>query len=157
MGSVAIFGAGCFWGVEESFGKLRGVLSTEVGYAGGDRLNPSYKEVCQGDTGHAEVVRVEFDPALTSYKKLVEHFFDIHNPTTLNRQGPDTGSQYRSVIFYTDEEQAAVAREVLSQIDQSEIYRDPIVTEVTAQSNYYPAEEYHQKYFEKNPDSGCSI
>lgn len=145
----AIFGAGCFWGIEASFRKVQGVKTTSVGYSGGTKANPTYEEVCSGTTGHAEVVRVEFDPDVVTYDALLDVFWQIHDPTTMNRQGPDIGTQYRSAIFYLDEEQAAAARASKDAQDKSGRFRDPIVTEITAASDYWMAEDYHQQYFEK--------
>lgn len=145
----ATFGAGCFWGVEASFSKIKGVVSTEAGYAGGWTENPTYEDVCTGNTGHAEVVRVEFDPEVVSYEKLLDLFWSIHDPTTLNRQGPDVGTQYRSVIFYHTPEQEKVARKSRDRVERRGSFTDPIVTEIVPARNFYRAEEYHQKYFEK--------
>ena len=143
----ALFGAGCFWGVEESFRKLPGVKKTEVGYCGGNTINPSYESVCQGNTNHAEVVLVEFDENEISFEILLNHFWKCHDPTTLNRQGPDIGTQYRSVIFYFNENQKIMAQ------DSKEIFSKKnnlnIVTEITNVKDYYKAEEYHQKYIQK--------
>lgn len=147
----AMFGAGCFWGVEEIVRKFPGVLKTEVGYAGGSTENPTYKEVCTGTTGHAEVIYIEFDPKVISYRELVELFFRFHNPTTLNRQENDVGSQYRSVIFYDSIEQKETAIEVKKKIDESGKWRDPIVTIVEEWAKFWTAEEYHQDYLQKNP------
>ena len=152
---VAIFGAGCFWGVQSSLDKLEGINETEVGYSGGHKKDPTYKDVCSDKTGHAEVVKVVFDPSVISYKELVDHFFSIHDPTTLNRQGPDHGSQYRSVIFFTSPSQEKIAKEARDRWDSSDRYHRPIVTEITEASPFYRAEEYHQKYFEKNGYVGC--
>ena len=146
----AIFGAGCFWGVEQKFGKVKGVVETEVGYTGGSTKNPTYKDVCTNKTGHAEVVKITFNPAIVSYEELLEKFWDIHNPTTLNRQGWDIGTQYRSVVFYKSEEQRLAAEKLKEELDNSGKYRKPIVTEIVAATEYYRAEEYHQKYNEKN-------
>jgi len=145
----AIFGAGCFWGIEASFRKVEGVKTTSVGYSGGTKADPTYEEVCSGTTGHAEVVRVEFDPDVVTYDALLDVFWQIHDPTTMNRQGPDIGTQYRSALFYLDEEQAAAARASKEAQDKSGRFRDPIVTEITAASDYWMAEDYHQQYFEK--------
>ncbi len=153
----ATFGAGCFWGVEEAFRKQRGVVSTAVGYAGGNVKNVTYKEVCKGKTGHAEVVQVEYNQKLISYQELLEIFLKIHNPTTLNRQGPDTGSQYRSVIFYHNELQKKEAINSKEKLDSSHKYKTPIVTEITPAGEFYKAEEYHQQYLEKNGGSSCHI
>jgi peptide-methionine (S)-S-oxide reductase len=152
---VAIFGAGCFWGVQASFDKLEGINETEVGYSGGHKKDPTYKDVCTDRTGHAEVVKVVFDPSVISYKELVDHFFSIHDPTTLNRQGPDHGSQYRSVIFFTSSSQEKIAKEARDRWGGSDRYPRPIVTEITEAGPFYKAEEYHQKYFEKNGYVGC--
>ena len=149
----AIFGAGCFWGVESKFGKVEGVISTEVGYTGGVTKNPTYKDVCTNKSGHAEVVKVTYDPIIVSYEKLLEIFWDIHNPTTLNRQGWDVGTQYRSVVFYNNEEQRLSAFKLKEKLDKSGKYKAPIVTEIVPVSEYYRAEEYHQKYNEKNKKS----
>jgi peptide-methionine (S)-S-oxide reductase len=146
----AIFGAGCFWGVEHRFGKVKGVVETVVGYTGGKTQNPTYKDVCTNKTGHAEVVRVTYDPSIVSYEELLEFFWDIHNPTTLNRQGWDVGTQYRSAVFYYDEEQKNAAIRLKEKLDKSGKYRKPIVTEIVPISKFTRAEEYHQKYNEKN-------
>ena len=143
----ALFGAGCFWGVEETFRKIDGVISTEVGYSGGNTLNPSYESVCKGDTNHAEVVLIEFDNDIITYDKLLYHFWKCHNPTTLNRQGPDIGTQYRSVVFYYNENQKKIAEG--SKKNYSDSSGLKIVTEITAAKDYYKAEEYHQKYIIK--------
>lgn len=147
----AMFGAGCFWGVEEIVRKVSGILKTEVGYAGGLTENPTYKEVCTGNTGHAEVIYIEFDPKIITYRELVELFFRYHNPTTLNRQENDVGSQYRSIIFYDSIEQKETATAVLNEIDKSGKWRDPIVTMIDAWAKFWTAEEYHQDYLQKNP------
>jgi len=153
----AIFGAGCFWGVEEAFRVLDGVVETSVGYCGGTTENPSYKDVCTGKTGHAEVVRVTFDTDKIPYDELLDVFWDCHNPTTLNRQGPDVGSQYRSAIFFLSEDQEDSARATCDALAVSGHYEDGIVTEITAATTFYMAEESHQKYLQKNPQAGCSI
>ena len=145
----ATFGAGCFWGPEETFRKVDGVTSTSVGYMGGSLENPTYEEVCTGRTGHAEVVDVEFDPSRIAYEELLEIFWACHDPTTLNRQGPDFGTQYRSVLFFYSPEQEAAARASKEKLERSGRYRREIVTEITPASTYYPAEEYHQRYVEK--------
>ena len=146
----ATFGAGCFWGVEAAFRRLNGVNEAFSGYAGGDRDNPTYEEVCTGRTGHAEVVEVDYDPDKITYVELLDTFWAVHDPTTLNRQGPDVGTQYRSAIyFHTSEQQEAARNSLLSQ-SESGRYRDPIVTEITQASTFYKAEEYHQRYFEKH-------
>jgi len=152
----ATFGAGCFWGVEEAFRKVKGVKSTVVGYAGGKTVDPTYKEVCTDKTGHAEVVQVEFDPSKISYDDLLAIFFQIHDPTTRNRQGPDVGSQYRSVIFYHSPSQEKSARAYKEQLELSSRYAGPIVTEILPAGPFYRAEEYHQKYHEKHGGS-CGI
>src|SRR5689334_11961227 len=149
---IATLGGGCFWCVETVFNQLRGVDSAISGYAGGHTVNPSYKEVCYGDTCHAEVVQVTFDPQVISYREILEVFFTIHDPTTLNRQGADVGTQYRSVIFYHSPEQRATAEQVIAELSAAGLWPDPIVTEVTAATEVYPAEEYHQEYFVNNPN-----
>ncbi len=154
--SQALFAAGCFWGIEKAFLDVPGVTDAESGYSGGKRENPTYEQVCTGATGHAETVRVAFDPAVVSYEALVRKFFSIHNPTELNRQGPDVGSQYRSIIFYADEEQKDVAEKVMAELSPK-YYPTPIVTEVIPNEPFYRAEEYHQRYFEKNPSAVCHI
>ena len=154
---LATFAAGCFWGVEETFRHVDGVAKTAVGYTGGTLENPAYEDVCMGNTGHAEVVRLEFDPARVSYKQLLKIFFSLHDPTTLDRQGPDIGTQYRSAVFYHDQQQAVQARELKQQLTEQKVYQDPIVTEITAATTFYLAEEYHQRYFEKHGMVGCSI
>ncbi|MFW3146915.1 MAG: peptide-methionine (S)-S-oxide reductase MsrA [Thermoplasmatota archaeon] len=155
MTETAVFGAGCFWGVQASFDQVEGVVSTTVGYSGGTKENPTYQEVCSHRTGHAEVVKVEFDPVKVSYRGLLDHFFQIHDPTTPNRQGPDVGTQYRSAVFYFSREQEKEAREAKERWGKS--YSRPIVTEISPAAPFYDAEEYHQKYFEKNGYSGCGI
>jgi len=152
---TAIFAAGCFWGVEAAFRELPGVRATAVGYTGGTAENPSYKQVCTGRTGHAEAVRVEYDPKKVSYELLLDTFWRIHDPTTLNRQGWDMGTQYRSAIFFTDPEQQVAAAASLQ--DQQAEHRDRIVTEITPASAFYPAEEHHQRYFEKRGEASCHV
>ena len=149
MTELATFGAGCFWGVEVTFRNTPGVKDALVGYLGGTLANPTYKDVCTGRTGHAEVVQVEYDPAEVSYDKLLDVFWANHNPTTLNRQGPDVGTQYRSAIFYHTPEQKRLAEESKARLGASGRFRNPIVTEITAASTFYPAEDYHQRYLEK--------
>ncbi len=149
MNTIATFAAGCFWGVEAKFRQLPGVKNTRVGYTGGQTADPGYKQVCSGETGHAEAIEVEFDPAIISYVELLDFFWKIHNPTTLNRQGPDIGSQYRSAVFYHDAEQQKQAENRKSELNASSHFSQPIVTEITAASVFYPAEEYHQCYLEK--------
>jgi peptide-methionine (S)-S-oxide reductase len=146
---IAIFGAGCFWGVESAFRALDGVVDVAVGYAGGTVDQPTYRMVCSGKSGHAEVVRVEYDPSRVSFEKLLDLFWQIHDPTTLNRQGPDIGTQYRSVIFYSDRRERAVAEESKRRLDESGKFRRPIVTEIAPAAEFYPAEDYHQRYYEK--------
>ncbi len=152
----ASFAAGCFWGVEKIFMKIPGVVSTRVGYQGGTTENPSYEEVCTGRTGHAEAMEVEYDPSKVSYDKLLLTFWQYHDPTTKDRQGPDVGSQYRSVIFYYDDEQKKAAEESKKKLDKSGILKGPIVTEIVPASKFWEAEDYHQKYLQKNPFGYCS-
>ena len=147
---IATFAAGCFWGVEAAFGKLEGVISTVVGYIGGTVKEPDYRLVCTGTTGYAEAVQVTYDTDVISYKQLLESFFQMHNPTTPNRQGADYGSQYRSAIFYHDQDQKSAAKEVLGFLDASKVFRYPIVTEIVPAAVFYRAEEYHQRYYEKH-------
>ena len=145
----AVFGAGCFWGVESSFRAVEGVVDVAVGYAGGDLAKPSYRQVCTGKTGHAEVVQVEYDPARVTFAQLVEVFWQIHDPTTLNRQGPDFGTQYRSVIFYSDEDERKAALESKRRLDESGQLGRPVVTQIVPAAEFYRAEEYHQRYYER--------
>ena len=152
-----MFGAGCFWGVEEAFRNVPGVKQTAVGYAGGTTVNPSYEDVCSDETGHAEVVQVEFDPDETSYRDLLNVFWAEHDPTTLNRQGPDVGRQYRSVIFYYTPEQKAAAEQSKAELDKSGRFRRPIVTQIQPAPKFYRAEEYHQRYLEKRGLAHCAI
>ena len=152
----ATFAAGCFWGIETAYRKLEGVLDVAVGYEGGSIENPSYQDVCTGQSGHAEVVEVNYDPEKISYDELLDVFWNIHDPTTLNRQGPDIGTQYRSGIYYHNEEQKRLAEESKAKLDASGSYRSSIVTEIVEASVYYPAEDYHQKYLEKRGMRGCS-
>ena len=154
---TATFAAGCFWGVEARFRECPGVLETEVGYSGGEREQPAYREVCEGNTGHAEVVRMRFDPDVTSYADLLELFFSIHNPTTKNRQGPDVGKQYRSVIFWHDPAQRDEAEKTIRDLDASGRWPDAIVTTLEAEAPFWRAEEYHQRYLEKNGGGHCAI
>lgn len=149
---TATLGGGCFWCLEAVFDELRGVEQVVSGYSGGRRSNPTYEQVCSGATGHAEVVQVVFDPAVISFRELLEVFFAIHDPTTLNRQGADVGTQYRSVIFYHSPEQKDIARAMIAELNASKVFDHSIVTEVTAFDKFYPAEEYHQEYFRKNPN-----
>ena len=153
----AAFGAGCFWGVEAKFREIPGVTETAVGYAGGKLENPTYEDVCTDRTGHAEVVQVSFDPAKVSYDRLLEVFWGSHNPTTLNRQGPDEGTQYRSVIFFYTPEQEAAARASKAKQEAAGRFKKPIVTEISPASTFYRAEEYHQRYLEKRGLAVCHI
>jgi peptide-methionine (S)-S-oxide reductase len=157
MGKKATFGAGCFWGVEETFRQLPGVTNTTVGYLGGTLDNPTYKDVCRGDTGHAEVVQVEYDPSRISYTQLLDAFWQLHDPTQLNRQGPDVGKQYRSAIFYHDDEQRSEAEASKEREQKSGRHKRDIVTEITSTSTFYEAEDYHQKYLAKRGLSSCHI
>ncbi len=149
---TATLAGGCFWCVEAVFDDLRGVESVESGYTGGDVPSPSYQQVCTGATGHAEAVRIEFDPSVVSYRELLEVFFTVHDPTTLNRQGADVGTQYRSAIFYHTPEQRETAEQVIAELDAEKIWDAPIVTEIAAAGEFYPAEDYHQEYFANNPN-----
>ena len=144
---IAILGLGCFWGPEIKFSKLEGVIKTEVGYCGGYSKDTTYKEVCTGNTNHAEVVKLDFDPKIISYEKILKHFFEIHDPTTLNSQGPDFGTQYRSEIFYLNDSQKEIAKKVLEKINRDLSGR--VVTNISLVNNYCPAEEYHKRYLEK--------
>ena len=144
---IAILGLGCFWGPEIKFSKIDGVIKTEVGYCGGNTKKTTYKEVCIGTTNHAEVVKLDFDPKIISYEKILEYFFEIHDPTTLNSQGPDFGTQYRSEIFYFNEKQKLIAEEIVKDINIK--LSEEVVTKITLVNNYCPAEEYHQRYLEK--------
>jgi methionine-S-sulfoxide reductase len=154
---TAIFAAGCFWGVEEYFSRVKGVIESESGYAGGTKKNPTYEEVRTGKTGHAESVRVIFDPKVVSYERLLQHFLEIHDPTSLNKQGNDIGSQYRSTIFYTNPKQARAAKASLERLAKSGKYYKKIVTEILPAKEFYLAEEYHQDYLKKNPHGYCHI
>ncbi|HEY2615348.1 MAG TPA: peptide-methionine (S)-S-oxide reductase MsrA [Chthoniobacterales bacterium] len=153
----ATFGAGCFWGVEAAFRNTRGVKNATAGYAGGTKENPTYEDVCTDETGHAEVVEVEFDPSVVSYSELLEVFWANHNPTTLNRQGPDVGSQYRSVIFYRSPEQRDAAEKSKTNLEKSGRFSRPVVTQIEPAPKFYPAEEYHQRYLEKRGLSHCAV
>ena len=144
---IAVLGLGCFWGPEIKFSKLDGVIKTEVGYCGGKSARTSYKEVCTGETNHAEVVKLDFDPEIISYEKIIKYFFDFHDPTTLNSQGPDFGTQYRSEIFYLNDKQKAIAEKILN--EENKKLSRKVVTKISVVKNYCPAEEYHQKYLEK--------
>lgn len=155
---TAVFGAGCFWCVEAIYQRVNGVTDIESGYAGGHVQDPTYRQVTTGKTGHAEVIKLEYDPSVISFGELLEVFWHTHNPTTLNRQGADVGPQYRSAIFYLTEEQKEIAEKSLEKTDASDLWEDPIVTEITPLSNYSTAEDYHQNYFNNNPNAGyCSI
>ena len=149
--AIATLAGGCFWCIESVFNRLRGVESAVSGYMGGHTANPTYKDICNGDTGHAEVVQVRFDPAEISYRELLEIFFTLHDPTQLNRQGNDVGTQYRSAIFWHTPEQKAEAEAVIAELTSAKQFAAPIVTEVTQATTFYPAEDYHQGYFEQNP------
>ncbi|MES2308198.1 MAG: peptide-methionine (S)-S-oxide reductase MsrA [Verrucomicrobiota bacterium] len=153
---TAIVGGGCFWCVEALYEKAPGILSVESGYAGGKIKNPSYEQVCSGATGHAEVVKITFDPSIVSYSHVIDLFWKAHDPTTLNRQGADSGTQYRSIILYGDENQKTLAEE--SKKRAASLFKDPIVTEISPLTEFYPAEEYHQHYFKNNPNQPyCQI
>ena len=145
---IAVLALGCFWGPEKKFGKIEGIVETEVGYCGGKMPNVTYKEVCSGETGHAEVVKLTFDSKKISYEKILEYFFEFHDPTTLNRQGPDIGTQYRSEIFYNNDEQKKISYSILDKLNKK--FNSKIVTKVSENKNYTRAEEYHQEYLEKN-------
>jgi peptide-methionine (S)-S-oxide reductase len=149
---VATLAGGCFWCLEAVFDQLNGVENVESGYAGGHVLNPTYRMVCTGETGHAEVVQITFDPSVISFKELLRVFFTIHDPTTLNRQGADVGTQYRSAIFYHTPEQKDVAEEVIAEMTAAKVWDDPIVTDITRITDFYPAEEYHRDYYLRNPN-----
>jgi peptide-methionine (S)-S-oxide reductase len=153
-----MLGGGCFWCLEAVFQELNGVRRVVSGYAGGQVANPTYEQVCSGRTGHAEVVQVTFDPAQLSFRDVLQVFFGIHDPTTLNRQGADVGTQYRSAIFYNSPEQESVARAVIEEIEKAGIWDAPVVTEVAPLTEFYPAEQYHQDYFRRNPGQGyCRV
>lgn len=149
----AVFGGGCFWCIEAAFERIPGVLDASSGYAGGNTENPSYEEVCSGGSGHAEVVKLEYDPEKVTFEQLLETFFKVHDPTQLNRQGADIGTQYRSVIYYMNEEQKTAATEFIKTL-QDEVYEKPVVTELSPLETFYRAEAYHQDYYEKNPTAG---
>jgi peptide-methionine (S)-S-oxide reductase len=151
---TATLAGGCFWCLEAVYLRVRGVQRVESGYAGGHVANPSYRAVCTGTTGHAEVVQIDYDPAELSYRDVLDIFFVIHDPTTVNRQGGDVGTQYRSAIFYHNDAQKAEAERAIAELDREKIYDDPIVTEVTRLDTFYPAEEYHREYFDRNPEQG---
>lgn len=149
-----VLGGGCFWCLEAVFKQIRGVQAVESGYSNGHVIRPSYEQVCSGDSGHVEVVRVEFDPAVVSLEKLLEVFFHIHDPTTLNRQGADVGTQYRSGIYFGNSAQEELARSMVNQFNHDKLFGKPVVTEIEALHNYFPAENYHQNYFEQHPNQG---
>lgn len=148
----AIFGAGCFWCVEAVFQRLNGVLKVESGYAGGHIKNPTYREICSGLTGHAEVIKITYDPTLVSFETLLQVFWQTHDPTTLNKQGADVGTQYRSAIFYLNPNQKELAEKYKQELNEAKVFNNDIVTEITAFTNYYPAEDYHQNYYNQNSD-----
>lgn len=152
--ATATLAGGCFWCLEAAFLRVRGIQRVESGYSGGHVDNPGYRAVCTGQTGHAEVVQIDFDPAQISYRELLEMFFAIHDPTTLNRQGADVGTQYRSAIFYHDEAQKQEAERVIAELSEQQIWGAPIVTEVVPLEKFYPAEDYHREYYDRNPEQG---
>ncbi len=155
---IATLGGGCFWCLEAVYDQLKGVQDVVSGYAGGHLDNPTYRQVCTGSTGHAEVVQVTFDPAVITYRDLLDVFFTIHDPTTLNRQGADVGPQYRSVIFYHSPEQKTIAEQTIREFDQAGLWSNPIVTQLAPFEKFYPAEDYHQEYFARNPEQGyCRV
>ena len=154
---TATFAAGCFWGVEQRFAALPGVISTEVGYTGGTTARPTYEQVCSHTTGHAEAVRLEYDPEKLSFEELLAAFFGMHDPTQWNRQGPDVGDQYRSAVFFHTPEQEKSARAAVEQLTGSGVFKRPIVTQIVAAPEWWPAEEYHQKYFEKHANFSCRV
>ncbi len=151
---VATLGGGCFWCLEAVYDEIEGVISVESGYAGGHKPNPTYEEVCTGRTGHAEVVQIAFNPQVITFRDLLDIFFSIHDPTTLNRQGADVGPQYRSIILYHNEEQRRIAEEMIASLNAAKVWKNPIVTEVKPFTEFWMAEEYHQEYFAKNPYQG---
>lgn len=155
MSEIATFGAGCFWGIEAAFGRVPGVLETAVGYSNGHTENPTYKDVCTDETGHAEVVQVTFDPAKVSYEQLLDTFWQIHDPTQVDRQGPDFGTQYRTAIFFHSPEQEAAAKKSLAALEASGKFKRPIATEITPAGTFYRAEDYHQKYLQKRGVASC--
>jgi peptide-methionine (S)-S-oxide reductase len=158
MANRATFGGGCFWCIEAAYEEIEGIGSVTSGYAGGHTEDPSYREVCSGNTGHAEVVQLEFDPDVVTYEELLEVFFTVHDPTQLNRQGPDVGTQYRSIVLYHDEKQRALAESYIDALDEKGGYDDDVVTEVEPLETFYRAEEKHQNYFTKHPnDAYCSM
>ena len=152
------FAAGCFWGVEALFLQTKGVVSTEVGYTGGKTENPTYEEVCSGTSGHAEAIQIEYNPSIITYEKLLVLFWDNHNPTTINQQGPDIGEQYRSAVFFHNKEQESIAKQMMEKLQETAIQKfgKKIVTQIVPATKFYRAEEYHQKYLEKHPERFCS-
>lgn len=153
MNSIATLGAGCFWCIEACFKDINGVINVEPGYAGGHIQNPTYKQVCEGTTGHAEVARIEFDENIISFEKILEMFWFVHNPTQLNRQGNDIGTQYRSVIFYHNDLQKVIAEKYKVRLEEEKVWDEPLVTQIVEVNNYFPAEDYHKNYFELNPQN----
>lgn len=151
--SLATLGGGCFWCIESAFLQVNGILSVKSGYTGGHTEHPSYQQVCNGDTGHAEVAQLEFDPDVISYRQILEIFFTLHDPTQVNRQGNDVGSQYRTSIFYHDQQQRQQAEDIIAELESDDAFADPIVTEVTELERFWPAEDYHDNYFARNPDN----
>jgi len=151
---TATLGGGCFWCTEAVFDDLIGVVDVVSGYSGGHKENPTYQEVCSETTGHAEVVQIKFDPSVTTFKEILQVFFATHDPTTLNRQGNDVGKSYRSAIFYHSDEQKRTAKNLIAEIEEDDVFGAPVVTEVTEFTNFYPAEDYHQEYYAKNPNQG---
>ncbi len=151
---IATLGGGCFWCLEAVFEMLRGVHKVESGFSGGETINPTYRQVCNGNTGHAEVVHITFDPEVLTFRELLEVFFTMHDPTTLNRQGADRGTQYRSAVFYHSPEQKEIAEQVIREFNESGVWPNPIVTEVTPFEEFYKADDYHQEYFRSNPQAG---
>jgi len=155
---VATLGGGCFWCIEAAFQEIRGVINVESGYAGGTTASPTYEQVCTGTTGHTEVVQCTFDPNIISFKEILDIFFTVHDPTTLNRQGADVGNQYRSVIFYHNERQKKIAEQVILKFDDAKVWDDPIVTTVEPLKKFYNAEDYHRKYFDRHPEAAyCRV
>jgi len=155
--AIATFAAGCFWGVQSRFDDVSGVTATEVGYTGGATEHPTYQQVCSHTTGHAEAVRVEFDPEVVTYQELLARFFSMHDPTQWMRQGPDVGDQYRSAVFFHDREQEKAALAAIEQLTEAQVYTRPVVTQVVPAATWWPAEEYHQKYFQKHGRHGCAV
>ena len=155
---TAVFGGGCFWCIEAVFERAKGVVSVTSGYAGGETENPNYRDVCSGTTGHAEVVKIEYDPSIIGYEELLEVFWKAHDPTTLNRQGADAGTQYRSIILYTDREQREIAEKSKKELEKAGIFKAPVVTEIKELEKFYPAEDYHQDYYQNNSSAGyCRV